>query len=121
MSWEVLTGATCHDEFHEYLGPSPYVPLDAQFVGDRARDHRRASNRWPRSRRVADWTRDHLAYERGSTTVRTTAVEALALGRGVCQDFVHVALGLLRALGIPARYASGYLHPGRGRGDRRRG
>ena len=42
--------------------------------------------------------------------MRTTAVEALALARGVCQDFVHVALGLPRALGFP-RYASGYLHP----------
>ena len=36
---------------------------------------------------------------------------ALALGRGVCQDFVHASIAVLRAAGIPARYASGYLHP----------
>ncbi len=41
----------------------------------------------------------------------TTSSGALDLGRGVCQDFVHVAIALLRACGIPARYASGYLHP----------
>ena len=41
----------------------------------------------------------------------TTAADALQIGSGVCQDFTHVALGLLRAQGIPARYVSGYLHP----------
>ncbi len=35
----------------------------------------------------------------------------LSQGSGVCQDFAHVALALLRATGIPARYVSGYLHP----------
>jgi len=110
VSWEVLTGASCHDEFHEFLGPSPYVPPDAQFSAI-AREITAGLGPVAAVEAVADWTRAHLAYERGSTTVRTTAVEALTLGRGVCQDFVHVALGLLRALGIPARYASGYLHP----------
>jgi transglutaminase-like putative cysteine protease len=57
------------------------------------------------------WTRDHLGYESGATDVSTTSSGALDIGRGVCQDFVHVAIALLRACGIPARYASGYLHP----------
>jgi transglutaminase-like putative cysteine protease len=51
-----------------------------------------------------------LTYERGATTVRTTADEVLALGRGVCQDFAHVFLGACRSRGIPARYVSGYLY-----------
>ncbi len=50
-------------------------------------------------------------YEPGATDVSTTASGALDLGAGVCQDFVHVAIAVLRACGIPARYASGYLHP----------
>lgn len=37
--------------------------------------------------------------------------EAWAQGRGVCQDFAHIALGALRGLGVAARYVSGYLHP----------
>ena len=41
----------------------------------------------------------------------STAIEAFAAGRGVCQDFAHLALSMLRASGIPARYVSGYLHP----------
>src|SRR5690606_13079301 len=38
--------------------------------------------------------------------------EAYRLRRGVCQDFTHVMIGLCRAAGIPARYASGYLYNG---------
>ena len=34
-------------------------------------------------------------------------------GKGVCQDFAHLTLILLRSMGIPARYVSGYLHPNR--------
>lgn len=54
---------------------------------------------------------DHLTYRRGSTTVNSTAAEVWDKGEGVCQDFSHLALAGLRALGIPARYVSGYLYP----------
>jgi len=54
--------------------------------------------------------RNQIAYEPGITSVATTASEAWAAGRGVCQDFSHATLAILRALGIPARYISGYLH-----------
>ncbi len=52
-----------------------------------------------------------MQYLSGSTHVKTTAMQAWTSGRGVCQDMAHVSVGLLRALGIPARYVSGYLHP----------
>src|SRR5438093_11612269 len=50
-----------------------------------------------------------MADRHGSTGVRTTAAEALALGAGVCQDYAHVMLSLCRASGIPSRYVSGHL------------
>ena len=50
---------------------------------------------------------DRLAYEPGSTTVRTTAEEALAGGRGVCQDYAHVAIAVCRSLGLMAKYVAG--------------
>jgi transglutaminase-like putative cysteine protease len=50
-----------------------------------------------------------LAYEHGITGVGTTAAEALAGARGVCQDFAHVMVSVCRLLGIPARYVSGHL------------
>lgn len=50
-----------------------------------------------------------VAYEPGHTDAATTGEEALAAGRGVCQDHAHVFIGAARALGFPARYVSGYL------------
>ena len=55
---------------------------------------------------------DRLTYQRGSTSVNSSAREVWELRRGVCQDYTHVALGALRSIGLPARYVSGYLHPG---------
>lgn len=50
-----------------------------------------------------------IGYEYGLTSHATTAAEALAGGRGVCQDHAHVALAICRAAGVPARYVSGHL------------
>lgn len=52
-----------------------------------------------------------VEYMPGVTGVHSTASEAWAERKGVCQDIAHVALGALRSAGIPARYVSGYLHP----------
>ena len=51
----------------------------------------------------------YMTYAPGVTTVHTTAAQAFALGRGVCQDYAHVLIALLRHCGIPARYVCGYL------------
>lgn len=50
-----------------------------------------------------------VAYAAGHTDVASSAEDALAVGRGVCQDQAHVFITAARALGIPARYVSGYL------------
>ncbi|WP_068249447.1 transglutaminase family protein [Janibacter corallicola] len=56
-------------------------------------------------------------YAKGTTNVRTTLPELLEQRTGVCQDFAHLALGCLRAVGLPGRYVSGYIEttppPGR--------
>ena len=48
-----------------------------------------------------------LTYEKNSTTIKTTAAEAFAQKKGVCQDFTHIMLSLLRMDGIPCRYIAG--------------
>ena len=50
-----------------------------------------------------------MRFEVDATDTGTSAIEAFALGHGVCQDFAHVFIAAARHLGIPARYASGYL------------
>lgn len=59
--------------------------------------------------RVCEVIPDRFEYRRGVTFVGSTVDDLLAGGAGVCQDFVHLALILLRQQGIAARYVSGYL------------
>jgi transglutaminase-like putative cysteine protease len=53
----------------------------------------------------------NFTYTKGITNIETTVDEILALRKGVCQDFSHVLLQLLRTAGIPSRYVSGYICP----------
>jgi transglutaminase-like putative cysteine protease len=59
--------------------------------------------------RVCELIPDHFEYRPGATFVGSTVDDLLEGGGGVCQDFVHLALILLRRHGIAARYVSGYL------------
>ena len=54
---------------------------------------------------------ERMPYRPGSTLVSHTAAESFALGAGVCQDHTHVFIACCRALGVPARYVSGYVDP----------
>ncbi|HEY0186582.1 MAG TPA: transglutaminase family protein [Cellulomonas sp.] len=74
----------------------------------------------PVARLLADLAhriRTEMTYRSGSTTVSSTQAELLDARTGVCQDFAHLMIAALRAHGLPARYASGYLEtlppPGR--------
>ncbi|MBV9170685.1 MAG: transglutaminase family protein [Chloroflexi bacterium] len=55
------------------------------------------------------WAAQSILYELGVTGTRTPAAMALHLGRGVCQDFSHILLSVLRCMNIPCRYVSGHL------------
>jgi transglutaminase-like putative cysteine protease len=109
-TWDDLATFAVRDQYAELLCASRYVPLSGG-VADAARELGRSLDPLETCAAVMAWVRTRLRYERGATTVSTTAADALEIGAGVCQDFTHVALGLLRALGVPARYVSGYLHP----------
>ena len=58
-----------------------------------------------------------LAYRKNVTRYDSTTDDFLAQGAGVCQDFTHLMLGLLRLRQIPCRYVSGYLHVAPGEGE----
>jgi transglutaminase-like putative cysteine protease len=59
--------------------------------------------------RINAWVYAEMTYSHGATGVHTTAAEAFAQRRGVCQDYAHVMLALCRHRGLPARYVSGHL------------
>jgi transglutaminase-like putative cysteine protease len=69
----------------------------------------RASTAPERAELAHDWAAASIAYQVGVTGTQTPASMALHLGRGVCQDYAHIMLSLLRTLGIPGRYVSGHL------------
>jgi transglutaminase-like putative cysteine protease len=108
-SWDDLASPENCDRFAELLGPTAYVPV----IGDGLEDAPVRDGLSPAQavQAAADWVHDRLEYAKGATDVGTTAADALQIGGGVCQDFAHLTLAVLRRMGIPARYVSGYLHP----------
>lgn len=60
---------------------------------------------------LSEYVYDHFSYEKGVTNVETPTEEIWRLRAGVCQDFAHMLLFMLRLVGIPARYVSGYVCP----------
>lgn len=63
---------------------------------------------------VMRWIYAEFTYEPGTTDVETHLEQAFEQRKGVCQDFTHVMIGMCRAIGLPARYASGYILTGGG-------
>lgn len=97
-----LPGAVLH-----YLNPSRYCESDKlhRLVGRAFGD---VTPGFARVAAVCDWVRGRLDYVGGSTDASSSAGDVLLQRAGVCRDFAHVGIALLRALGIPARYVSGY-------------
>lgn len=64
---------------------------------------------WPRVRAICDWVHQHVTFGYGFARPDKTASEVYAEAKGVCRDFMHLAITFCRCLAIPARYATGYL------------
>ena len=110
VSSAVLRDSGATDPFTEYLMPTAQTPTHP-VLEEVARAL--AAQHDPVDMVVAagNWVGETMTYRPGATAVHTSAVEGWEVGEGVCQDFAHVGLVLLRAAGVPARYVSGYLHP----------
>ena len=61
--------------------------------------------------RVLQMIDTRFVYQKGATTFASPITDLLVGGRGVCQDFTHLMIGMSRAMGVPARYVSGLVHP----------
>ncbi len=61
--------------------------------------------------RCCEYIYKRFKYVKGITTIETTVDEILNHQSGVCQDFAHLMLQILRSIGIPSRYVSGYICP----------
>jgi len=93
----------------QFAHPSPYLPF-SEAMGQFA-----AASFPPREPvlrgaiALMRQMHEQFAFDRSATTVTTPLSRVLEDRRGVCQDFAHVGISCMRALGIAARYVSGYL------------
>lgn len=95
------------EEFN-YLSPTVYAPHTTELI--RYSRAFRSVQPLETALGIMSALHSNLIYEKGATDVKTTADQALALGRGVCQDFSHIMLAACRIQMLPARYVSGYLY-----------
>ena len=100
------------DDHFDLLAPTVYVPHDSAVkeliqAAERGCDGRAASF----AAAAASVIHTRFRYEQGATHVQSSVDDVLHAGAGVCQDFAHLLLAVLRMRGLPARYVSGYLVP----------
>src|SRR5665213_2152329 len=110
LTWLDIDNDDTRDRFVEYLRATRYAAGDEELT-EVAQSFRKEEYPIGAVEAVSTWIRSCMTYEIGATRVSTSALEAWRAQRGVCQDFAHLGLVLLRSIGIPARYVSGYLHP----------
>ncbi len=105
--WGELDSGPYRAEAGEFLLPDGSEPDDLAL--DELVGLSRAETPLATVRRLVEVIPDRFDYRTGVTFVGSTVADLLETGAGVCQDFAHLALLLLRRHGIAARYVSGYL------------
>ncbi len=110
LAWSVLTQHAAGEKLLEFLTPTPRTTVDGALAAT-ARQRTADADPLEAAADIAAWVNDRVAYVPGATGVQTSAQEAWDKGQGVCQDIAHLTVALLREVGLPARYVSGYLHP----------
>jgi transglutaminase-like putative cysteine protease len=94
----------------EFLTPTTRTAVTAELA-ETARRRTADADPLEAAGEIVSWVNQRVAYVPGATKVQTGAQEAWDMGQGVCQDMAHLTVALLREVGLPARYVSGYLHP----------
>jgi len=90
-----------------FLSPSRYCESD-RLTRFAWKEFGHLTAGYSRVEDICQWVNKHIDYVAGSTDTSSSACDVLIQRAGVCRDFAHVSIALCRALGIPARYVSGY-------------
>jgi transglutaminase-like putative cysteine protease len=108
--WADLDAMVAADDYWDMLGPSDFVQnseLLDQLAGELRCERR--GNPLELLIEINEAIYKMFAYVRNSTKVDSPIDEALRARQGVCQDFAHIMIALVRRLKIPCRYVSGYM------------
>lgn len=92
-----------------FLFESPHVRVKHELATFAANCFAPGQSVLESSRQLMEKIFSEFEFDPEATTVTTPVLEVLAKKRGVCQDFAHLMIASLRAMGVPARYMSGYL------------
>ncbi|GAA1848281.1 transglutaminase family protein [Pseudonocardia ailaonensis] len=109
-TWAELASEPIRDRYTEMLEFTEYVSRDPELA-KLAKALKKGKEPADAVLAACDQVREVMTYQAGTTGVHTSAAEAWQAGKGVCQDYAHLTLVLLREMGIPSRYVSGYLLP----------
>lgn len=107
-----ITEVTAREWIWQYLQESRWVSKSAEIWRAAVDVTYGISPVFRQACLVMEWIHQEFRYESGVTAVNTHLEEVFGHRRGVCQDFTHVMIGMCRSIGVPARYASGYLYNG---------
>ncbi|MFF3919961.1 transglutaminase domain-containing protein [Streptomyces sp. NPDC001852] len=108
--WAEVAERTARSRLLEFAIPTVRTTVPAELIAH-AREVTAGLDPHETAVAVSSLVADRVSYLPGTTGVNTSAAEAWEQGTGVCQDIAHVTIALLRGLGLPSRYVSGYLHP----------
>lgn len=100
------------DGYFDFLGASTFVSLDPELTREAREAIGGEDDAWQAAQALMRHIHRGFRYLPESTHVHTHMREVMKTRSGVCQDFSHVLLGLLRSIGLSARYVSGYLYNG---------
>ena len=103
---------TLRDDYFDWVTPSRYCPFLAEIseLGEEAA-RRSDGTAHGFAQTASSLIHERFKYQAGATHVHSSVADCLETQAGVCQDFSHLLLSLLRSSGLPARYVSGYLVP----------
>lgn len=108
--WATLRSAKVRDRYAEFLTPTTRTKVDQRAI-ETAMAIVAGAPPQIGAEDIAEWVRANVTYVPGSTGVQAGAQDVWRMRQGVCQDIAHLTIALLRSVGIPARYVSGYVHP----------
>ena len=118
-AWGAIDAMVREGDYSEMLLPSTFAAPTPALVGLAEKlDARRRDDPLTVLRQVNHGLFEYFEYVPRHTRVDSPIDEAIVSGKGVCQDFAHTMIAMLRHIGIPARYVSGYLFRGREDHDR---
>lgn len=101
-----------HEEHYDFLAPSAYVPhlpglLELIESAEKESDGTVSGF----AQAASNLIHERFRYVKGATHVHSSIADSLSIGAGVCQDFAHLLLAVVRMRGLPGRYVSGYMVP----------